>query len=144
MWHTCDMAKQTIPVDACSKLVESATRSCQPLIASAPETSSTTADSLAALSTAFTYGSMLLAIIAVISAAAWGFLVKGWAEKEAREEAERCTKKWIEEEGFPMLRREMQEWKKTFPAESPISDSDMDNLVAALGLDGEEDEVEEK
>lgn len=81
---------------------------------------------------------MLLALIALFGAIAWGFLVKGWAEKEAREEAERCTKKWIEEEGFPMLRREIQEWKKTFPLETPISDNDISELVKAAGLDGKE------
>jgi len=138
------MATKTIPVDACSKMVESATRSCQPLIAAAPEPANTTADSLAALSTAFTYGSILLAVIALIGAIAWGFLVKSWAEKEAREEAERCTKKWIEEEGFPVLRREMQEWKKTFPLEIPISDIDIGELVAAAGSNGKEDGGGEK
>ncbi|MGH6653323.1 MAG: hypothetical protein ACREB7_19585 [Sphingopyxis sp.] len=134
------MATKTIPVDACSKMVESATRSCQPLIATAPEPANTTADSLAALSTAFTFGSILLAVIALFGAIAWGFFVKAWAEKEAREEAERCTKKWIEEEGFPMLRREMQEWKKTFPLEAPISDTDIGDLVAAAGADGKEND----
>lgn len=133
------MSAQTIPVDACSKMVESATRSCQPLIAAAPEPKIDTADSLAALSTAFTFGSILLAIIALLGAITWGFFVKIWAEKEAREEAERCTKKWIEEDGFPMLRREMQEWKKTFPPEIPISDKDIAKLMAAVGSDGKED-----
>lgn len=133
------MSAQTIPVDACSKMVESATRSCQPLIAAAPEPKIDTADSLAALSTAFTFGSILLAIIALLGAITWGFFVKIWAEKEAREEAERCTKKWIEEEGFPMLRREMQEWKKTFPPETPISDTDIAKLMAAVGSDGKEE-----
>lgn len=140
MCHTARMATKTIPVDACSKMVESATRSCQPLIATAPEPANTTADSLAALSTAFTFGSILLAVIALFGAIAWGFFVKAWAEKEAREEAERCTKKWIEEEGFPMLRREMQEWKKTFPLEAPISDTDIGDLVAAAGADGKEND----
>lgn len=132
------MPAQNIPVEACSKMVEAATRSCQPLIAAAPEPVNTTADSLAALSTAFTYGSILLGVIALVGAIAWGFLVKGWAEKEAREEAERCTKKWLEEEAIPLLRREMQEWKKTFPQDVPISDADLDDLVAATGSEGKE------
>lgn len=139
------MAPQTMSADICLKMVEAATRSCQPQapvpppIPLASETVNTTADSLAALSTAFTYGSILLAVVALLGAVAWGFVVKGWAEREARDEAERCTKKWIEEEGFLMLRREMQEWKKTFPPEVPISDADVDTMVAALGSDGRED-----
>jgi hypothetical protein len=120
-------------------MVELAAQSCQPAAVVAPQPATTTADALAGLSTAFTFGSILLAIVALLGGIAWGYLVKGWAEREAREEAERCTKKWIEEEGFPMLRRQMQEWKETFPPERPISDADVDKLVAALGLDGKDD-----
>ena len=133
------MAGQAITADVCAKMVESATRSCQPMISVPPEPANTTADSLAALSTAFTFGSILLAIIALVGAIAWGFVVKVWAEREAREEAERCTKKWLDEEALPMLRREMQEWKATFPQGAPISDRDVDALVAALGAEGKED-----
>jgi hypothetical protein len=135
----------SVPVNLCVQMVEAASRSCQlptsiaPNTPVAPDAVNNTADSLAALSTAFTYGSILLAIVALIGAVAWGFVVKGWAEREARDEAERCTKKWIEEEGFPMLRRQMEEWKRTFPPESPISDADVDTMVAALGADGRED-----
>lgn len=139
MWQTGEMSTQTIPVDACSKMVESATRACQPLISVPPEPANNTADSLAVLSTAFTFGSLLLGTIALAGAIAWGFVVKVWAEREARQEAERCTKNWLEEEAFPMLRREMQEWKKTFPQETPISDIDIDKLVAAAGSDGKEE-----
>lgn len=78
------MATKTIPVDACSTMVESATRSCQPLIAAAPIPDNSTADSLAALSTAFTYGSIVLAVLAVMAGFAWGKLIAARAEKEAR------------------------------------------------------------
>lgn len=128
-----------VPARMCARMVEVAAQSCQPATAAAPPPATTTADALAGLSTAFTYGSILLAIVALLGAAAWGYLVKGWAEREARDEAERSTKKWIEEEGFLMLRREMQEWKKTFPPEATISDADVDTMVAALGSDGRED-----
>jgi len=77
--------------------------------------------------------------IALVGAIAWGFVVKVWAEREAREEAERCTKKWLDEEALPMLRREMQEWKATFPQGAPISDREVDALVAALGAEGKEE-----
>lgn len=138
------MVPPIMSADICLKMVEAATRQCQPVApvvpvtCVVPETANATADSLAALSTAFTFGSILLAVVTLLGAVTWGILVKGWAEKEAREEAERCTKKWIEEEGLPMLRRDMQEWKKTFSQEAPISDAEVDRMVAALGSDAKE------
>ena len=106
------MSKTAIPVEACSKMVEAATRSCQPLISVPPEPANNTADSLAALSTAFTYGSILLAIIALLGALAWGFLVKVWAEREARAEAIKVAKecadayinKWLAEQAPGIIR----------------------------------------
>lgn len=86
-----------IPANVCSQMVESATRSCQPLISVPPEPTTSTADSLAALSTAFTFGSLLLAVIALLGALAWGFVVKGWAETEAKKVAKACADEYIKE-----------------------------------------------
>jgi len=127
------MGVQVISADVCGKMMEAATRSCHPMISLPPEPANGTADSLAALSTAFTYGSLLLGLIALVGAIAWGFVVKVWAEREAKREAERCTKQWLEEEGVPMLRREMQAWRATFSQESPISTVDLADLVEAAG-----------
>ena len=97
MWQIVAMPAQTIPINACSKMVEAATRSCQPLIAAAPEPANTTADSLAALSTAFTFGSIVLAVLAVIAGFAWSRIVTANAEKEAREEAKKVAKACADE-----------------------------------------------
>lgn len=141
---TQPIINEPIPASVCAQMVESATRSCQPLIEVPPEPVNSTADSLAALSAAFTFGSILLAMIALFGAIGWGFLVKIWSEREAREEAKRCTEKWLAEEAIPMLRREMQEWKKTFSQDAPISDADVDKLVTAAGADGKEDDDGQK
>lgn len=61
------MAGQEISSDVCAKMVESATRSCQPMISVPPEPANSTADALAGLSTAFTYGSMVFAVLALIA-----------------------------------------------------------------------------
>lgn len=106
------MAGQAITADVCAKMVESATRACQPMISVPPEPANKTADSLAALSTAFMYGSILLALIALLGALAWGILVKIWAEREARAEAIKVAKecadayinKWLAEEAPGIIR----------------------------------------
>ena len=82
------------------------------------------------------YGSLLLGTLALVGAITWGFLVKGWAEKEAKNEARR----WLAEEAPPILRREVREFLKTFSQESFISESDVDAMAAAAGDEGEEGE----
>lgn len=92
------MAGQTITAEVCGKMVESATRSCQPMISVPPEVSST-ADSLAMLSTAFTFGSILLAIIALIAGFAWGKIVAATAQGEAKTAAKACAEEWMAKNG---------------------------------------------
>jgi len=133
------MPSEKISADTCVRLVETATRTCQP-VASAQPTGSTPnwdamANSFASLSNAFAWGSLLLALFAALAAIGWGYVVKVWAE----EEAERSVKKWLEEEALPLLRREVEEFRKTFPQESPTSPEDIDQMVAALGAVGKED-----
>ncbi|MEO9601182.1 hypothetical protein [Parasphingorhabdus sp.] len=89
----------TEPVSAnvCAQMVESATRSCQPLFQIPPEPVNSTADSLAMLSTAFTFGSIILAIIAVIAGFAWSKVVAYKAEEEAKKVAKDCADVYIED-----------------------------------------------
>lgn len=112
MWQTVAMPAQSITVDACSKMVESATRSCQPLIAAAPEQANPNWDamatSFASLSNAFAWGSIILAVVAIIAALAWGKIVTASAEKEARDMAKSCAedyiKKWLAEQAPGIIR----------------------------------------
>jgi len=112
MWQTVAMPAQSIPVDACSKMVESATRSCQPLIAAAPEQANPNWDamatSFASLSNAFAWGSIILAVVAIIAALAWGKIVTASAEKEARDMAKSCAedyiRKWLAEQAPGIIR----------------------------------------
>jgi hypothetical protein len=71
----------------------------------------TTADSLAALSTAFTFGSILLAIIALIAGFAWGKIVAAAAEREAKTAAKDCAEeyivKWMAEEAPAIIRNQV-------------------------------------
>jgi hypothetical protein len=70
------------------------------------------ANSFASLSAAFAWGSILLALIAVGAGIGWGFYVKHWAEREAREEATKCVKvlmdKWLAEEAPQLIRQSVE------------------------------------
>lgn len=72
-------------------MVEAAARACQarPWL---PPTPTSTGDALVALATAFTFGSILLALFALVGVLAWGIMVKVWAEREARAEAKNVAK----------------------------------------------------
>jgi hypothetical protein len=100
-----------IPANVCSQMVESATRSCQPLIQLPAEPAASAADSLAMLSTAFTFGSILLAIIALIAGFAWGKIVAAAAEKEAKKAAKECAEeyivKWMADEAPAIIRKQV-------------------------------------
>ena len=93
------MVEQTITAEVCSKMVESATRSCQPMISLPPEQANPNWDAMAAsfasLSNAFAWGSIILAVVAVIAALAWGKIVTATAEKEARAMAKGCADEYI-------------------------------------------------
>lgn len=99
MWQTVAMPAQSIPVDACSKMVESATRSCQPLIAAAPEQTNPNWDamatSIASQSNAVAWGSLVLAVIVVIAGIAWAKITTANAEREARAMAKACADEYI-------------------------------------------------
>jgi hypothetical protein len=70
------------------------------------------ANSFASLSTAFTWGSLILALVAIIGGLAWGWIVAKKAENEARTEAKRCAEafieKWLADEAPRIVREHME------------------------------------
>jgi hypothetical protein len=88
MWQAIAMPSQSVSADICLKLVDAATRQCPPVPVAPPAPVNPNWDAIAAsfasLSTAFAWGSIILAAIAVIAAFAWGRLVTASAEKEAK------------------------------------------------------------
>lgn len=119
------------------KVVEAASQSCQasaaPQVAPANPNWDAIAVSLTSQSNSIAFGAVVLTAIFAIAGLAWGQIITRNAEREAREMAEKEAKKWLSEEGIPFLRREMQEWRKTFPQEGPISNEDVDAMVDAVG-----------
>lgn len=95
------MPNQTMTADVCAKMVESATRSCQPLIAVAPEQTNPNWDamsaSLAAQANAIAWGALVLAVIVVIAGIAWGKIITANAEREARAMAKACADEYIKD-----------------------------------------------
>jgi hypothetical protein len=97
-------------------MVEASAKACSaPVVqrASAPEPNwDAMATSLSGLSTALAYGSVLLGLLALITAVGWGYLITRKAEKEAREEAEKCARnlieKWLTEEAPSIIRRRVE------------------------------------
>lgn len=138
------MPDQTITADVCSKMVESATRSCQPMISLPPEQANPNWDAMAAsfasLSNAFAWGSLILAGVAIIAAFTWGKIVTERAEREAREMAKAKVERWLQDDALPLILREVSEFLRTFPMERPISEDDVDAMTAAAGAneDGKE------
>lgn len=113
------MATQVIDAAMCERFVNAASRSCSApvALASAPSQGvglewDALANSFAALSSAFTWGSLLLAVIAIAGSIGWGWVVRVWAEKEARKEATDCVEKlmakWLAEEAPQIVRRNVE------------------------------------
>lgn len=147
MWQMGRMEAQVINADVCGKMVEAATHSCQPMISVPPNQGNPNWDALAvsltSQSNAIAWGAVILAVIVAVAGIAWGRIITMNAEQEARREAQTAAEseavKWLAEEGLPFIRREMEEWKKTFPQETTISEPDIDEMVAAAGADGKEE-----
>lgn len=102
----------SMAVEACSKMVEAATRTCNPTAATPAPNWDAMATSFASLSNAFAWGSLIVAVMAFIMALAWGRIVTARAEKEARAEAKNCAneliEKWLAEEAPQIISRNMQ------------------------------------
>lgn len=106
---------------ACTKIVEAATKSCSAQVPtpSAPLQPNwdAMANSFASLSAAFAWGSLLLAIVAIISGLAWGWVVARRAENEARTEAQRCAQafidRWLADEAPQIVRAHVEYLRNT-------------------------------
>lgn len=114
------MAGQTITADMCGKMVEAATRSCQPMISVPPEQANPNWDAMAvaltAQSNAIAWGSIILAVIFFVAGLAWSRVVLATAKQEAREAADREAKamakscaddyigKWLAEQAPGIIR----------------------------------------
>lgn len=126
----------SMTVDACSKMVEAATKSCSTMQDSPPPNWDAMASSFGSLSAAFAWGSIVLAIVALIGAVAWGYLVKGWAEKEARKEAKECADdliaKWLSGEAPKIVRQHVEFLQNTAVGKGD-DDKAADEMGAAAG-----------
>ena len=108
--------RQTIDAATCERFVNAASRSCtlsaQPAPAVHEPPGDALANSFASLSAAFAWGSILLALIAIVAAIGWGFLVRHWAEREARAEAAECVKKlmdkWLVDEAPQIISKHVE------------------------------------
>ena len=108
----------TIDAAMCERFVSAASRACPavaapaPTPATAPPEWDALANSFASLSSAFAFGSIVLALVAIAVAVGWGYLVKKWAEQEARKEAAECVKiimdKWLADEAPKIIRQNVE------------------------------------
>lgn len=132
-----------ITVGACLKIVDAATQTCrEPTIQQAAQANpkwDAIAVALTSQSNSIAFGSVVLAVTLAVAGLGWGYVVNLKARDEARKIAESEVKKWLQDEGFPYVRRQVDEWNKSFPLESPISDDMTKKMVAAAGADGKED-----
>jgi hypothetical protein len=132
----------SIPVTVCSQIVEAAVRSCEPVASVPPSQPDANWDAMAVALTsqanAVAWGAVIIAVIIAIAGIAWGRIIAMNAEQEARETAEKEVKKWLQDDGLPLVLREVNEFLRTFPRETPISEDDVAAMVAAAGADGKE------
>jgi hypothetical protein len=102
------MPTKTMSADICLKMVEASAKSCQPVASVTPPPTTTTADALAALSTAFTFGSILLGILVLLAGYAWGKFIAMDAEREAikaaKERADEYIQEWLAKEASGIIR----------------------------------------
>lgn len=104
------MSSTTVPIEICTRLVEAAARSCQPITPTPvpPAPATTTADSLAALSTSFTFGSILLAVLALIAGFTWGKIIAASAKDEAQKAAKECAEEWMAKHGPRIIKTHVE------------------------------------
>ena len=106
----------TIDAAMCERFVNAASHSCtisaQPAPTAHEPTWDALANSFASLSAAFAWGTLFLALVAVLAAIGWGFLVRHWAEREAKKEAAECVDrlmdKWLVEEAPQIVRKHVE------------------------------------
>lgn len=101
---------QTVPMDICVKMVDAAAQNCvipEQTVTAAPNWDAM-ATSLASLSNAFAWGSLIIAVLAFFAALAWGRIVTERAEREAKAMAKACAdeyiKAWLADEAPKVIR----------------------------------------
>lgn len=122
---------------ACTKIVEAATKSCASSAVTAPQPPAepnwdALANSFASLSAALAWGSIGLAILAIVVGFAWAKIVAADAKNEARTEAAKCAKLYIDDwlrEMAPGIVRTHVEYLRS----TTISGDKGDNAADAIG-----------
>lgn len=108
---------QVIDVGICERLIDAATRPCpvavQATSSLAPQPEwDALANSFASLSSAFSWGALLLGVLALLGGIAWARLIKRDAEEEARAAAKECVTKmmeaWLANEAPQIIRRHVE------------------------------------
>ncbi len=113
------LTTSAIDAEMCERFVSAASRACPaPVnevaakVQSQPPEWDALANSFASLSSAFAWGSIWLATVAIIAAAGWGYIVKRWAEDEARkaaaESVQKHMEKWLAEEAPQIIRKNVE------------------------------------
>lgn len=98
------MASPQIPISACERLLEAATKPCPaaavvtPPVVEAPQPEwDALASSFASIGNAFAMGSLLIGVVTLLAGIGWGLWVKKWAEDAAKDEAKKHAKALVEE-----------------------------------------------
>jgi len=122
---------------ACTKIVEAATKSCGSSLGTAPQPPSdpnwdALANSFASLSAALAWGSIGLGVLAIVVGFAWAKIVAADAKNEARTEAAKCAKlyidEWLQEMAPGIVRTHVEYLRST-----TISGDKSDNAADAIG-----------
>jgi len=89
---------------------------------------------LTSLSTAFVWGSILLALVVIALAGGWGYLVRGWAKDEAAKVAKEIMDGWLATEA-PRILREGRDLLKppAKPLDSAAADKEADKFGDVAG-----------
>jgi hypothetical protein len=101
------MPAKTITANACMKIVEAASQPCHVQVAASPAiaTGVSAGDGLASLSTAFTYGSMALAVLVLIAGYGWAKFVAHEAKEMAKADAKTYIDDWLADKAAGIIRQ---------------------------------------
>ncbi len=122
---------------ACTKIVEAATKSCSGSVGATAQASAgpnwdALANSFASLSAALAWGSIGLAGLAIIVGFGWAKIVAADAKNEARTEAAKCAKlyidQWLQEMAPGIVRTHVE-----FLHSTTISGDNSEDAADAIG-----------
>jgi hypothetical protein len=130
-------------LSACARIVEASTKSCSLQAVPQAQTPASgpnwdaMANSFASLSTAFTWGSILLAFVGILAGLAWGYFVAIRAENEARTAAKRYAHEiindWLAKEAPAIIRAHVENLRSPTLGDENDDDSAADALGEAAG-----------